>query len=335
MNAYGAEHRQTAAVTSRISQRQEPSATVDAPAHPRSVVSKSLLQADGAGAHALLLSELRTRIAGIVPRPVDVGSRPVPAPASPPGTGMVAPPSICPFSSPPVSSAVVSTPLTFGIAAIDRRLPRGGLAVHGLHELKPRAQRDLSAALGLALSLAAPRAGPERPLLCVLSTRSAADAGALYGPGIAALGLPPEHLLMVEARRAPEVLWALEEGLRSGALAAVLGMLDSIEVMPARRLVLACDAGATPCILLTGSSREGVGVAHSRWRVAGRPSLPHPLGERAPGPRLLALTLERCRQGPSDLTWMVEWCDASRRFRLAAAMAAAAPEARRAGVGAR
>jgi len=71
--------------------------------------------------------------------------------------------------------------------------------------------------------------------------------------------------------------------------------------------VLAADEGRTPCLLLTGASGEGVSVAHTRWRVSALPSAPHPLVAASPGARRCALTLERCRHGPLDLTWNLEW----------------------------
>jgi hypothetical protein len=106
--------------------------------------------------------------------------------------------------------------------------------------------------------------------------------------------------------------------LRSGALAAVLGIMDvgkgAIGVMPARRLVLAADEGRTPCLLLTGASSQGLNVAHTRWRVAVRPSAPHPLVAASPGARRCALTLERCRHGPSNVTWQIEWGESGLRL---------------------
>ena len=229
-------------------------------------------------------------------------------------SGMTAPPSVCPFSSPGLRPG--PPPLTFGLAAIDKRLPSGGLAANSLNEFKPGSARDAGTALALALTVAA-RAGPScagpsrRPLLMVLSGRAGAEHGLPYGPGLARLGLDPGRLLIAEAPRLADALWALEEGLRSGALAAVLGLMDggkgSIGMMPARRLVLAADEGRTPCLLLTGASGEGISVAHSRWRAAARPSAPHPLAAASPGAWRCALTLERCRHGPSDVTWQIEW----------------------------
>ena len=243
---------------------------------------------------------------------------------------MAAAGSVCPFLP-----AGMPAPLAFGIAAIDGRLPGRGLDPHGLHELKPLGARDAGPTLTLALALAGRRVSLHRPLLLVLGGRASTEHGLPYGPGLGALGLDPARLLIVTAARTADALWALEEGLRARALGCVLGLLETVGGMSARRLVLAAGEGATPCLLLTAPGKEGIGVAHTRWRAGSLASAPHPFDAAAPGAARCQLTLERCRAGPSDLAWTLEWCHASHRFGLAAPVRARALEAHAAGRGAR
>ena len=307
---------------------------------------------DGAGPRDALILELRGRIADIVARPagwqrsmpdpipeamLDPATAPTvssPRASGPAQSSMAAPRSVCPFL--PAGLAVrpseLSPPLTFGIEAIDARLPAGGLQPHGLHEFKPRTARDAGSALALALSLAARRSnrhaalpgvsGP--PLLMVLAGRAGAEHGLPYGPGLHALGLDPGRLLIVTAARPADALWAIEEGLRIRALGAVIASIETAGMLAARRLVLAASEGGTPCFMLTGPGKAGIGVAHTRWRIGSLASAPHPLEPSAPGAWRCALSLERCRQGPSDLAWTLEWCDASHSFGLATGVSAAA-----------
>ena len=300
-------------------------------------------QTDGAGPRDALILELRSRIADIVARPAHpLRSLPVPQPddtldpaaaptASSTGTshprgsgsrvaGGASKAVLHPVCSFPSSALprIGPAPLGFGIAAIDGRLPGQGLQGNGLHELKPRTARDTASALALALTLG--RGDGTRPLLMVLAARAASEHGLPYGPGLAQLGLDPGRLIIVTANRAADALWAIEEGLRSRTLGAVIASLDGVAMLPARRLVLAAAEGATPCLALTGSSRAGISVAHTRWRIASLPSALHPFEAAAPGAWRCALTLERCRQGPGDLNWSLEWSDASHSFGLVAAV---------------
>ena len=53
------------------------------------------------------------------------------------------------------------------------------------------------------------------PVLWCRSRRTALEAGDPYGPGIAGLGLTPDRLILAEAAKPAELLWAMEEGART------------------------------------------------------------------------------------------------------------------------
>ncbi|MEZ5843918.1 MAG: hypothetical protein R3D27_09305 [Hyphomicrobiaceae bacterium] len=221
----------------------------------------------------------------------------------------------------------------FGIDAIDDLIApadRAGLDTAALHEVKPAADAAApaascrAAALGFALALAARLdAGdtPAAPILWCTARTHAHETGHCHGPGLAAFGIDPARLIVVEAGRADEVLWALEEGVSSGAVALVVGLLDTVPATPARRLTLATAAHATPCLVITHPARPAATTAATRWRVAPAPSAPHPFAASSPGAPRLAVHLERCRARPlalAERTIHMEWCDATFRFRVAA-----------------
>ncbi len=205
---------------------------------------------------------------------------------------------------------------------LDAALPGGQLDPGGLHELKPGNYGDGPAAAAFLIALAARRHPTrQRPLLWVAGPRLAGELGRPHGPGLSQLGLAPDGLLIAEPGRAGDVLWTLEEGLRSGALAAAVGVLEGIGETAARRLALAARTSATPCLLLSGHARPGLAVAHTRWRIAAGRSAPHPLDPAAPGASRWRLTLERCRERAGGQQWMVEWSDATHAFCLARQLA--------------
>src|SRR6185437_14358454 len=120
--------------------------------------------------------------------------------------------------------------LPFGVAAIDDALPGGGLALGALHEILGAGadEEDGAAAAGFAAGIAGrifaadslqkqrqPTAGG-LVLWCL-------KRGDLYGPGLAEHGLDPARIVLVRAKRDDDILWALEEGLRSTGIAAAVG----------------------------------------------------------------------------------------------------------------
>jgi len=219
--------------------------------------------------------------------------------------------------------------LPFGLAAIDRRLAGGGLAVAALHEAAGAAPGlgDDAAATLFTAALAARRAGEGGTVLWALSRRD------LFAPGLASAGLSPERVLYAECRRDEEVLAVMEEGLRHGGLAAVVGEVGRAAMTATRRLQLAAEEGGTMALMLKRWRRSGEdplalpSAAVTRWRLACAPS------ERldVPGIARARWRLELARQrGGEPFNLIVEAPDEKARLALAPGARDRASPARRA-----
>lgn len=226
-------------------------------------------------------------------------------------------------------------PWRLGVPALDARFGPHGLDASGVHEVKPAMIGSVAgaraAASGFALRLASRRVeslaasgqrGAPRILWCS-SAPGAHETGFLYGRGLAGLGLDPGAFLVVETAREKETLWAIEEGLRSGVLALVIGVLADVALTPARRLSLAAEEYRTPCLLLTDARSPSTGATATRWRVSPAPSSPDAFDARAPGAHRYEVSLERCRQAPPDpgAPLLLEWPDEARGFHMVADVA--------------
>jgi len=222
-----------------------------------------------------------------------------------------------------------AAPLALGAPAVDAALG-GGLARAALHEVAAGQPGDPSAAIGFALGAAARAAAAGGRVLWVLEGAAAGEAGALYGPGLDGFGLPARRLVVVAVRRPLEALWAMEEGLRTAGLAAVVAeLLDGrpADLTATRRLSLAAQSGGGLGLVVAHRAAPGPSAALTRWRAAAAAAPPDPCGGL--GPPALALALTRNRRGPCG-TFTIEWDSHAGRFAdLVAARAGAA--ARRAG----
>jgi len=224
--------------------------------------------------------------------------------------------------------------LPFGIDAIDRHLPAGGLRLASLHELADTGPA-LEHATAAGLMVAGILARLPGPVLWV------AERADLFAPALAQAGLAPDRVLFVNAPRA--VLLAMEEGLHHGGFAGVVGEARRLDTTASRRLQLAAEsAGVTAFALRRSRTIRDPALADpiaavTRWRIARLPSGP-PVPEapwvRGLAPALWRLDLIRCR-GADPASWTVEACDATGRLRLAADVAdrpvAATARQRRAG----
>ena len=197
--------------------------------------------------------------------------------------------------------AVEAVPLA--LPAIDDALPWGGLPRGALHEIVaggPGVGEGFAAAL-----LARFIAGRGPALWCLAR-------GDLFGPGLGAFGLAPDRLIIARARHSDDVLWAMEEGLRSGVPGAVLGEPRGLDLAAGRRLQLAARAGGVACLVLrvAGITKSEISAAVTRWRVDAAPSLP-PDGLLTNGLAGLGalrwrVELLRCR-GAVPRQWLLEW----------------------------
>jgi protein ImuA len=242
------------------------------------------------------------------------------------------------LATPPAPGAALSRPAcSLSLASNDNGdSPLSRLQQGGLHEIKPQSYRDTPAALGFALTVIAREAARSQgAVLWCLTRTQAQEWGRPYGPGLLRAGLDPSRLLIVETRKAEDAAWALEEGLRSGALIAGLAQIDIKTPLAARRLGLAAQASRTPCLLLSGhggadfSSLLGTGLPGTltRWRVAAEECCEAPFDTAAPGGAAWRLTLERCRGGAPGRPFRVEFRHESDRLRVAAAACDRAAEA--------
>ena len=201
--------------------------------------------------------------------------------------------------------------LPFGVDAIDRHLPGGGVAAGALHEVAGSAELADDAAT--TVFLAGLLARFEGTVFWCLRWRD------LYAPALHLAGLHPDRVIFVEAGNDANVLIAVEECLRHPGLGGVVGELRKITLTASRRLQLAAEKSGVPAFIFRRSSSldehvEGTAAA-TRWRVRacsserlGIPSLGRPRWE---------LGLERARGGEPQL-WTVEGCDAQGRIALPA-----------------
>lgn len=220
-----------------------------------------------------------------------------------------------------------------GLGAVDRMLPNGALVHAGLHEVVAASHGDGPAAGGFAVALMARlllslnRSSRSLVLWCArgLETR---EFGRLYGPGLMAMGLNPAQLIVAAAERNEDLLWAMEEGVKTPALAGVVGEVGAAGLVAMRRLQLAARASGVPAVVLRSARDARPSVARTQWRVGALPPAFSGLDAKASMPISARfrwrVTLERCRgsvAGAWPRSWDLEWDHETHCFHMAAPLA--------------
>jgi protein ImuA len=193
-----------------------------------------------------------------------------------------------------------------GIDGVDAHLPGRGLLLGALHEVVPEDFRALPASWGFLLALAKTVTARRRgPFFWPLLKGDEHEFGIPYGAGLKRFGLDPGKFLFARCANASDVLWAMEEALRLGGAAAVLGRrTPRMTLTASRRLQLAAEKTGTPIFLLRAPADTMFSAARSLWRVAPAPSARDRFGLMT-NPRW-TIALIRARGGGIG-EWMVEW----------------------------
>lgn len=207
----------------------------------------------------------------------------------------------------------------------------------GLEEVAAAEPQDLAAALAFALLRVSPEPekGPQRPGLFVAAKawlrergRPFAQGWQIQAPSGAPSGAPSDSgLIVVAVADERQVIWALEEALKSGAVGGAVAALSAPDFVATRRLAFAARSGGAAAAILRTTGADGLSAAWRRWRIGSLASAPQAFDVRAPGPARLRAELTRRRDGLPGV-WELEWDDDRRIWRDAKSGPAAAQQAR-------
>jgi protein ImuA len=206
--------------------------------------------------------------------------------------------------------------LPFGVEEIDKSLRGGGLSLGALHDVASSGI-DTEFATTAALFVGSILARTKGTIMWILQTND------IYMPGLTSVGVHPGRIIFVEAGK--QALWAMEECLHHGGLAAVVcelfGRLDNVA---SRRLQLAAESTQVPGFLIRRSRKfndsdfDLPSAAVTRWRISTHPS-PAPLANSPEtpglGPATWRLSLTRCKGGEPK-SWTVRAPDQQGRLLL-------------------
>ena len=187
-------------------------------------------------------------------------------------------------------------------------LPGGGIMPGRLHEVFATEPVDAMSAMGFTIIMALSVLPPGTPLLWLRLAKAEREA-ALYGPGLAALGMDPARVILGRLPDALAVLRAGVDAIRCSGTGAVImdlpGRVRELDLTATRRMTLAAEASGVTPILLRTNATASASSAHSRWSVRCMPS--RALPANAPGHTGFSVTIVRRRDGPAGLSWDMEW----------------------------
>ena len=195
----------------------------------------------------------------------------------------------------------------------------------GVHECVESRVGDMGALTGFALT----NVQPEGAVLWVRQYKLTQEYGMLLPSGTAAFQRAVQHSLHVQASKRMDALWAIEEGIKSGAVSLVIGEVEDADFTATRRLKLASERYGVPVVLLMPHTREGISACETRWRISTQPSSLNSYDIKGLGRPQWQATLERCRIAPERVgeVFDLEYDDEALSVRVVSRMASRSFEA--------
>ena len=141
-----------------------------------------------------------------------------------------------------------------GAEAIDQLLPHGGLRTDAITEWVAEAEGCGAATLSLIAAAKRLAASGGRGPLVVVSSETL-----FFPPAAIAFGIPVDRILWVRPSRHADLVWSIDQALRSEAVAAVWAHVGPhLDDRDARRFQLAAETGGTPGLFVRPASTRGV-----------------------------------------------------------------------------
>lgn len=189
-----------------------------------------------------------------------------------------------------------------GLGPVEDAFPGAVFPAFGIHEFISTSREDSAATSGFIGGLLSRLTGDRGVCLWISTSRL------LFPPSVRAFGVLPDRVIFVDIARERDVLWATEEALKCGGLAAVVAELQEMDFVQSRRLQLAVEKSRVTGLVLRCNPRVvGSTACAARWRVR---SLPSVLADGLPGvgfPRW-EVELLKVRNGNPGC-WPLEWSE--------------------------
>ncbi|MEO6547951.1 MAG: Error-prone repair protein ImuA, partial [Ferruginibacter sp.] len=128
----------------------------------------------------------------------------------------------------------------------------------------------------------------------------------IFPPGLKFFGINPDKVIFIDIQKVKDILWVMEEALKTEGLAAVICEIEEISFTASRRLQLAVEQSRVTGFLLRRNPRNlSTTACVSRWKIS---SLPSALPGEMPGVGFPRWNVEllKVRNGYPG-TWQVEW----------------------------
>jgi protein ImuA len=186
------------------------------------------------------------------------------------------------------------------LGSICDAFPNSTFPLGAVHEFLTENREDASASFGFVAGILAALMDKSGAALWISSSRT------LFPPALKRFGIDPQRFIFIDSKNERDVIWAMEEALKCGALCAVVGEVQKISFTESRRLQLAVEKSQVSGFIVRKDLRNlDTTACVSRWKIT---SLPGERIDDLPGVGfpMWRVELLRIRNGRPGV-WNIQW----------------------------
>jgi protein ImuA len=186
------------------------------------------------------------------------------------------------------------------LGTIRDAFPNRSFPTCAVHEFLSDSKESNTVTSGFIAGLLSALMGNAGATLWISSSRT------LFPPALKSFGIAPDKFIFLDLKKESDVIWAMDEALKCGALTSVVGEIKKISFMESRRLQLAVEkSNVTGFIVRANAKNLTTTACVSRWKIS---SLPSELHDGLPGVGYPKWKVEllRIRNGQPGV-WDIQW----------------------------
>ncbi len=196
---------------------------------------------------------------------------------------------------------IQGAPAQIGLGEVEAAFPNGCFPTGSVHELIATSAEQAAASAGFMAGILATLMQTGGACVWVNGGRT------IFPPALKAFGIDPDRVIFATLQKENDMLWVIEEALKCGGLAAVVGEVQQISFTASRRLQLAVEQSRVTGFILRNNIRKLNTIACiARWQITPLASEPE---DGMPGVGFPRWNVEllKVRNGKPG-AWVVEWC---------------------------
>ena len=205
-----------------------------------------------------------------------------------------------------------------GLGFIKYAFPQASFPLGAVHEFFCNGEEEVSASGGFIAGIVGSIMQKGGVSLWISSS------GMIFPPALKTFGIEPDKIIFINLKKEKEILWVMEEALKSEGLAAVIAETPEISFTASRRFQLAVEQSRVTGFIIRRNPKILATACVTRWKIS---PLPTKSDDGLPGVGFPRWNVEllKVRNGTPGI-WELEWAG---RFRHVSKLAAITKEQQR------